>query len=255
VPLPDALNHPDAKLIALAGEAIELGRRYQEADERADQLLDLFYDRKPERPLELKAMPTDGGIKHIAFERDRRSDPEHRNKCWVAIDDVEALRTTQQDRAQTRWEFVGSDVDWGEHNDRWEPDGEGGYQPPRDRRHLWEKRFDPAHHARADEILRAHDWYAADIECLRSEIGLDVAEARAEELREKLRYLESLIEKMPSVTIEGIWAKAEVVGRNCWGGTIFRNQETTDQRIIASILADLTGLPDDCPCNADGAAA
>jgi hypothetical protein len=48
VPLSDALNHPDAKLIALAGEAIELGRQYQEADERADQLLELFYDRKPE---------------------------------------------------------------------------------------------------------------------------------------------------------------------------------------------------------------
>jgi hypothetical protein len=77
VPLSDALNHPDAKLIALAGEAIELGRQYQEADERADQLLELFYDRKPERPLELKARPTDGGIKHIGFERDRRSDPEH----------------------------------------------------------------------------------------------------------------------------------------------------------------------------------
>ncbi len=254
VPLPDALNHPDAKLIALAGEVIELGRQCQEADKTADQLLELFYDQQPERPLELKAKPTDGGIKHIGFERDRRSDPEHRNKCWVAIDDVEALRTTQQAGAQTQWEFVGSDVDWGEHNDRWEPDSEGGYQPPQDQRHLWEKRFNPAHHARADEILRAHDRYAADIECLRSEIGLNVAEARVQALCEQLRYLESLIEKMPAVTIEGIRAKAEVVGRNCWGGTIFRNHGTTDQR-IASIVADLTGLPDDCQRDADGAAA
>ncbi|MGC1356604.1 MAG: hypothetical protein WA851_12550 [Xanthobacteraceae bacterium] len=217
VPLPDALNHPAANLIALAGEAIEVGRQYHEADKRADQLLELFYDRQPERPLELKARPTDGGIKHIGFQRDRRSVPEHRNKCWVAIDDVEALRTAQQTRGQVRWEFVGSDVEWGEHtdrNDRWEPDGEGGYQPPRNQRHLWEKRFDPAHHARADEILHAHDRYAADIERLRSEIGLDVAEARAEELREQLRYLESLIEKMPAVTIGGLPAKAEVIGRN-----------------------------------------
>ena len=81
-----------------------------------------------------------------------------------------------------------------------------------------------------------------------------MAEARVQALCEQLRYLESLIEKMPAVTIEGIRAKAEVVGRNCWGGTIFRNHGTTDQR-IASIVADLTGLPDDCQRDADGAAA
>jgi hypothetical protein len=252
-------NGPDAQLVALAREAIDLNRRYEKATEATDELLDLFDDRAPERPAELKARPTDGGIKHIGFERDKRSDPEHTNRCWIKIDDLEALRTTQQTAGQASWEFIGSEEDWEKLDrsemggrDRWEEEDDvGGYQPPAQQRHLWEKKFHPGHQARADEILSAHDRHAAELERLRAEIGLDVAEAHADGLFEQFRRVERQIEKTAAVTIEGIRAKAEVVGRVCWSGMILRGHQTTDRRIIASIMADLTGLPDDRPHNCD----
>jgi hypothetical protein len=244
-------DHPDAELISLASAAIDLNRRSDEACAKADGLLEVLYDRQPERPAELRARPTDGDIKHIGFERDERSDPEHRNKCWISVDDVEALRTTQQTKGQASWEFIGSDADWDElerirgGEERWEQDGDGGYQPPAQQRHLWEKQFHPGKQARADEILRAYDRHDAEVERVRVELGLDVAETRENELYDQLVRLERKIEKMRAVTIDGIRAKANVVGHVCWSGKIIRREQTTDRRILASIMSDLTGLPDD----------
>ena len=119
--------------------------------------------------------------------------------------------------------------------------------PPEPERHFWERQPDPAHQTRADEILLAHDRYTGDTNRLRAELGLDVAEVQENELFDQLVRLERKIEKMRAVTIDGIRAKANVVGHVCWSGTIIRRQQSTDRRILASIMADLTGLPDDHP--------
>jgi hypothetical protein len=75
--------------------------------------------------------------------------------------------------------------------------------------------------------------------------GLDVAEGQADELFDQLRKIERKIEKMRAVTLDGFRAKAEVIAHVCWGGKIDRDHDTTDLRIMASLLSDLTGLPDE----------
>ena len=108
--------------------------------------------------------------------------------------------------------------------------------------------------ARADEILRAHERHTAEIERLKAELGMDIAEARVKELVEQFSQIGRQIENTQAVTIDGIRAKAEVIGRACWSGTIPRDNDGTDQRLLASIVADLTGLPDEQPYDPDLAA-
>jgi hypothetical protein len=244
-------GHPDAELITIASAAINLSRLCDEANAVADNLREPFYERRPERPTELKARPTDGGITHISYERDHRTEAEHSNKCWCRVDDREALSSARQ----MKWEFIGSDEDWGnlktnqgnDPDNQWLKDEKGNLQPPKNEQHLWEWRFAPHLQQRADEILKAHDRHTADINALRAELGLDVAEAHANHLFAQLRILEWKIEKLSAKTIDGLRAKAEVVAHVCWGGEILRGYDTTDRRIMASIMSDLTGLPDDRP--------
>src|ERR1700733_11521200 len=74
-------GHPDAELITIASAAINLSRLCDEANAVADNLRGPVFERRPERPTELKARPTDGGITHISYERDHRTEAEHCNKC------------------------------------------------------------------------------------------------------------------------------------------------------------------------------
>lgn len=252
---PTAATGADAELVRLAQTAIEVDRQFVEACEIEDKLRDVFYKRRPERPDELTARPADGQLRYIRFVPDACSNRKHRNGsswCVIEIDDAEALRAARQ----TEWQFIGSDNDRSvpSSGDRWEKDSDGGYEPPAAQRHMWEKRASPDLQARADEILRAHERHTAEIERLKAELGMDIAEARVKELVEQFSQIGRQIENTQAVTIDGIRAKAEVIGRACWSGTIPRDNDGTDQRLLASIVADLTGLPDEQPYDPDLAA-
>jgi hypothetical protein len=74
---------------------------------------------------------------------------------------------------------------------------------------------------------------------------LVAAYAVADSLHRNFRGLTDKVEKMSAVTVEGLRAKARLLVQACWGPEGGLDRETTDHRLILSIVRDLTGRPDE----------
>jgi hypothetical protein len=258
---------PADAVIVLAKEIITLDQQYDEAQAICDELEDQFYGKAMARPSQLIARSDDGRIPHIEFRliQPPRT-PEHGLNTWCHVRDEGALHTFAQEEAEESWEFIGSDAEWNGiearmqemyrasgGNFEWKDVGPDGQKiPPLAEQHLWKKTRDLELQERAREILKATEDHRAELHQFSQEIGLPEANAKAVELLDQVRRCQIKLENMKAPTMEGVRAKAEVVARVCWCGLVKRsNGAATDSRILASIVSDLTGLPDDCPYNPD----
>lgn len=239
-------DHPDADLIALAKEAIALDQKYEEATARVDELDVAYFERASNRPPELYAKPDDGRIPHIGFEHDNSLDDRKLN-CWCVVQDADALRVFITEGGKSR-EFIGTDQQWEEFKAlataRLAELGSEKMVSPPEYDHLWAIVDEPELRRRAEEILRAYEHHAAECERFEIELGIEAANNKANILITAVRALCERIEKTKAMTLEGIRAKAFVLAHISWGGTISWDQSSAGDRLVASMVSDLTGLPD-----------
>ena len=160
------------------------------------------------------------------------------------MDDVDALRTFVSADPPTSRDFVGTDEEWEAFNDeakrlwaeRSPPDYK--FEPTSDPR-LWAEIPDTELHERASQILNAWDAYQADLDRYKVELDLERLNDFADELFDQLSELSTKLQTLKATTLDGIRAKARVLS-TCWD-TWRPEAETTDQKIIRSVLADLVG--------------
>lgn len=243
-PLAPSANHPDEEILTLTNEILELRARAAEAESIANDTWGKFYERQRLRPDALYPMPRDGMIPGVKFDHDPELKGQKYN-CWCRVDDVGVLRAFVEADPPTGQDFVGTDEEWQAFNaeaerlwaERSPPDYK--YGPPYDPR-LWARVPDTELHERAAQILNAWEAYRADLDQYAIEIDLEKLSDFADELFDQLDELYAKLESLKAITLDGIRTKARVLYRTCWN-TWRPEAETTDQKIIHSVLADLIG--------------
>jgi hypothetical protein len=244
-PLVPSAGHPDEEILTLANEIMELHSKCVEAESIADDAWGKFYERRQLRPKALYPTHRDGMIPGVRFDRD----PELKGKtynCWCRVDDVVALRAFVEAAPPTSKDFVGTDEEWqaftAEANrilaERSPPDYK--FEPPPYDPRLWAEVPDTELHERATQIFNAWEAYQADLDRYKIEIDLDRLSDFRDELDDQLNELFGKLENLKAVTLDGIRTKAMVLYRTRWD-EYKPEAETTDQKIIRSVLADLVG--------------
>lgn len=105
-------------------------------------------------------------------------------------------------------------------------------------RHLFVQVPDKKQQHRFDLVLAAHDAHKAQIQALRDELGLNAAEARADELSLRWADIEKQIGQTPARSPEGLWAKARYLQDFC--PSELNEDGSNCDRIIMSIIRDLS---------------
>jgi len=232
-------NHPDAELIAMARQAISIGRQADEIGNRVGDLAQDYHARKPTRPDALRWHPTDP----VGYEMEQTA--PGRGHCWCNSEQIEERRNTPC----TREEFVGIQEDW-------ETLPFDAPPSPEQRERFYAQVPNERDQKRFDQILAAHDAYNAELDALRHEIGLDVAEVRFDQLSEQSLDLEREVIGRQAKTLNGLRAKAEMLIYN-WGDNLPSGPDDgLVENVMASIVTDLcnfTGVRAVAPDIADAA--
>jgi hypothetical protein len=217
VATPLMANDTDAELLNLCHEVLRINKLFDEAETAFDKVFELYIKREPARPVELKWHPLTAlsGIGRISEETS-----PGKYRLWCDPEDIEEHRNKPFMKRQ----FIGT-------NEQWQSNSEA--------EHLWQMIPDEKEQERFAVILAAHDRYQAAIKAIKDELGYDVAERNADELHERGSKLVSKIIEMKAATIEGLRAKANVVLQWCWAGEIDSDWNTTDSKVMASMVRDL----------------
>lgn len=228
---PASGENADADLIALCQRALDKSRQQEEAAAVADDLLEKFYTREPDPPRCLNWHPMDP----VTYSTYRLQDGREIFVCNRA--DIERKRGEQFMCS----EWLGTEE---QYRDLPRNLKTGEEIIPEQMRHLLREWPDEFRQKRFAQIVAAHDEYQSRRKAIRDELGLDAADARSDELSDQLTAMTDTIERTPAVTMDGLRAKAAVIAHTCWCGSIPRDQTITADRLMASIISDLTGLPD-----------
>jgi hypothetical protein len=232
-----SLESADAELIALCQKALDLSGQFDEADAAQDDLYGEYQNRLSDPPWALRWHPIDPVDYRPYSLKDGRD---------VMICDEEDI---QEKRGQQiiQEEWLGTAAQY----NALPEDSSGKKVVPESMKGLMRAWPDEYRQQRLEKIVSAHDQYQAELKAIRDELGFDAAEARVDKLLDELRAMENTIERTPAKTIKGIRSKALVLAYTCWNGKIERDWNTTDHRLAASIVADLTGLPNEMPLRED----
>jgi hypothetical protein len=222
--------HPDAELVALAEQIVNLRFQSEEAD--AEYARCYNKEMRPKRPRALLWHPTDP----VRYQLEGRGNSKA--TVWCNLDDVEKLRGRT---SFIEWVFNGTREQWeslGLPIENW---GDKGLKPVVGYEHLFLSAADECRAKRARELLAALDEYNAAEEAADVASGVAAAEEVADAAYARIDELfERMLDLTPS-TIEGYRAMASAVVNCCWSGEIYE-RETSDQRMIAAMFSSLTGV-------------
>jgi hypothetical protein len=234
-----AEDHPDAELLGLAREALALCARYDDANAKHDAIHSKYHLRRPERPIALRWHPSDP----VGFEIEKLENG--RRRLWCDGSDIIAHR----DKPVMLREWLGTGEQWNALPDAAHAETAGGgcsKKVPEALKHLLLESPIERGQQRLDEIVAAFDRHETHLKAFRDEMGLDTAEAYADELFNQLRDIEDRIETTRATTLDGLRAKAKVIAHVCQIGKIDPSFDY-HAGLMASIISDLTGLPDEAP--------
>jgi hypothetical protein len=227
-PAVHAAASPDAELIHLAKQIADLKIQSDAAAAEYERCYEIYNAMNPQRSRKLLWRPGDP-VGYMCPDEDR--------KAWCSHDDIDRLR----DRTSFgQWMFIGTPQEA----------EKLGLQNWRDQRVKpvtghddlfiningeWDRR-------RAQELIEALDEYHAAEEAANTISGCNAADEVSDALHTQTDELfERMLQLKPS-TLEGYQAMAAAVISFCWSGQI-HHSGCSDQRMIAAMMASLTGAP------------